>query len=168
MKRVFLLMLSAMVLLTSCGTNPTIKKVEKYIDIDLSSADVISEHESHGGFNGDGTTFLSLQCIGEIGAEIAENDSFRKLPLSADIGIMLYGSDYVMYSETSRSPLSDGDHSPLFPKIENGFYYFLDLYPQESKEPFDTDGFLDRYSFNFVIAIYDSDTDILYFCKFDT
>ena len=168
MKRIVLLILCGLFLLTSCGVSSAVRKVEKYIDIELSTAEVLSEYETHGGFHGDGTTFITLRCDKEAAAEIEESESFHKLPLSADVGIMLYGSDYVLYSKVSRSPLSDGELNPLFPEIENGYYFFLDRHPDASGESFDATELLDRYSYNFIVAIYDSDSDILYFCKFDT
>ena len=48
------------------------------------------------------------------------------------------------------------------PEIQNGYYRLIDRHS-------DTDtGILDRYSFNFTLGVYDSDTNTLYCCEVDT
>ena len=53
------------------------------------------------------------------------------------------------------------------PSIDNGYYMFEDRH-SESKDSRDDSELFDRYSFNFSIAIYDCDTDKLYYFEFDT
>ena len=53
------------------------------------------------------------------------------------------------------------------PQIENGYYYFYDRH-DEATDPYDDSEFLARFSFNFTLAIYDSDTNTLYLCEYDT
>ncbi len=38
----------------------------------------------------------------------------------------------------------------------------------DSTDPYDDSNVLARASFNFTIALYDAETDILYYCEFDT
>ena len=54
-----------------------------------------------------------------------------------------------------------------WPKIKNGVYKFVDRH-SESKNISDDSEMLDRYSFNFSIAVYDLDSDILYYFEMDT
>ena len=63
--------------------------------------------------------------------------------------------------------LTDDNNNPVIPQIENGYYYFLDRHSR-SVDSYDDSDVLDRYSFNFTIAIYDADNDILYYVEFDT
>ena len=50
----------------------------------------------------------------------------------------------------------------MIPKIENGYYFFKDRQADKDKE------ILDRYSFNFTVAVYDNDNNKMYFCELDT
>lgn len=49
------------------------------------------------------------------------------------------------------------------PKVENGGYYFIDRQQDTERA-----GLLYRRSYNFSLAIYDSDENILYYCEIDT
>ena len=53
------------------------------------------------------------------------------------------------------------------PQIENGYYNFYDR-ASKNKNNNDDSKLFDRYSFNFSLAIYDADTDRLYYFEFDT
>ena len=53
------------------------------------------------------------------------------------------------------------------PAIYNGYYMFEDRH-SESKDSRDDSELFDRYSYNFSIAIYDCDTDKMYYFEFDT
>ena len=53
------------------------------------------------------------------------------------------------------------------PKIENGYYLFIDRHDSVTDEHSDEDLF-SRYSFNFTIAFYDLDTNNFYYYEFDT
>ena len=53
------------------------------------------------------------------------------------------------------------------PKIKNGYFMFEDRH-YKSKDSKDDTELFDRYSFNFSIAIYDCDTDIMYYFEYDT
>ena len=58
--------------------------------------------------------------------------------------------------------LTDADGTPLVPEIQTGYYRLLDR--QHNKET----PLLERFSFNFTLALYDTDTDRLYVCELDT
>ena len=53
------------------------------------------------------------------------------------------------------------------PAIDNGYYMFKDRH-SESKDSRDDSELFDRNSYNFSIAIYDCDTDKMYYFEFDT
>jgi len=60
-----------------------------------------------------------------------------------------------------------GDGTPAIPEVDNGYYYFRDRHYQ-STDPTDDSGVLGRASYNFTIAIYDTDSKILYYMELDT
>ena len=53
------------------------------------------------------------------------------------------------------------------PKIENGYYYFLDRH-NESNDKYDDTNLNNRASWNFTLAIMDIDTNIIYYYELDT
>ena len=70
----------------------------------------------------------------------------------------------------SNCPLSH--HSNLaeeakMPKIENGYYIFYDR-SDESTNNEDDSELINRHSYNFSMAVYDSDTNRMYYFEYDT
>lgn len=63
--------------------------------------------------------------------------------------------------------IHDSDYNPVVPKIENGYYCFVDRHSQ-SKDKKDDSPLLNRYSINCSLAIYDTDTNLLYYLELDT
>lgn len=123
---------------------------------------VVEELDTHGGFLGDGLYYLILDCSAnkEKALEIVEH--WNKLPLSENLNLIMYGGekDGVAYGYE----LAEEAH---IPKIENGYYIFIDR-STESVDSADDSEILKRNSFNFSIAIYDCDTDKMYYFEFDT
>ena len=87
---------------------------------------------------------------------------WKKLPLSENLNLIMYGGekDGVIYAHN----LSSEAHMP---KIENGYYIFEDRHSESSDSKDDSELF-ERFSYNFSIAIYDTDTDRMYYFEFDT
>ena len=83
------------------------------------------------------------------------------MPLSANLEYVIYGGER---NGTTRRGLNEEAKIPV---IENGYYMFMDR-SSESTDNTDDSMLLSRYSFNFTIAIYDTDTDILYYFEYDT
>ena len=54
------------------------------------------------------------------------------------------------------------------PEIKNGVYKFVDRYNGYLKDRSDDSEILDRSSFNFSIAVYDLDSNTLYYFERDT
>ncbi|MDD3394496.1 MAG: hypothetical protein PHG19_07640 [Anaerotignum sp.] len=157
------------VLLSSCGSNGSDKEqkqISKELGIDVSDGTVMKSSDTHGGFHGDGTTFIELSFSDEnCLEEIKKNSDWKQLPLTDNLTALVYGK---VIGQTSEGPyLTDENSDTLFPKIQNGYYYFCDTHTESVNHEDDSD-VLNRYSFNFTIAIYDNDTEILYFSKFGT
>ena len=58
--------------------------------------------------------------------------------------------------------LNDGSGNPLFPEVAQGYYRLIDRQDDTEQD------ILERYSFNFTVAVYDSEENILYYGKQDT
>ena len=123
---------------------------------------VVDELDTHGGFLGDGSYYLILDCSQNREKALEKVAGWKKLPLSENLDLIMYGGnrDGVGYSYNLAEEAG-------IPKIENGYYFFEDRHSESNNSEDDSELF-DRYSFNFSIAIYDSDTDKLYYFDFDT
>ena len=155
--------------MTGCGAEKTGNvqhEISNVIGIDISDGEVISESDSHGGFHGDGSTVIVIQFADtSCSDQIAKNGEWNTLPLTDNLTALVYG---IHAENSSVGPMiHGGDGIPVVPEIENGYYYFLDRHSQ-STDPKDDSGVLDRASYNFTIAIYDADTQMLYYLELDT
>ena len=132
----------------------TITKVE----LDLSGGTVVSELDTHGGFQGDGDTFV-VMTFPQTDRPALEREMtgpyWHPLPLTDNLARVTYN-------------LALGvDGEPFFPEVDQGCYYFRDRH-SESQDPTDESGLFNRGSWNFTLAIYDSQTGTLYYYELDT
>lgn len=145
--------------------NKPLFDISEMIGIEILDEDMnmINHIETHGGFHGDGTTFYSMEITNNDTVEEIKSE-WKELPLTENLTALVYGLE----DETSSiGPYISEDGEALFPKVKNGYYYFYDRH-SDSKDHFDDTNVLARHSFNFVIAIFDTDTNRLYYSKFDT
>ncbi len=166
--KLFLRYITVIVLLLSLSScsNPyneeiykqnNLKSVSESIGIDITGCSIGQYIENHAAF-GDGTTFVKALITDTESVEIISG-FWKPLPLSESLSEFAYGTE-------ERAAFSC-DGKQLFSFVENGYYYFYDNH-SESTDPYDDTDLLNRYSVNFEMAIFDSDTNILYYCKFDT
>lgn len=161
----------AAMLLAGCGGSAGIKSgISKRLSLDCSSAEITESYDSHGGFLGDGTSFYALQFAdGSQVAQISGSTEWKPLPLTDTLKTVAWG---LQDDEHDFAPMiikdNDWDH-PLIPHVENGYYFFRDRHSYAT-DPKDDSMLLDesRPSYNFTLAIYDTDTDILYYSELDT
>lgn len=111
---------------------------------------VVEEQDTHGGFHGDGSYYLVLDCSNHAEAALNIVERWNKLPLSENLDMFIYGEEVAQ-----------------LPRIENGYYCFQDRHP-EAINPSDDSELFSRWSFNFSLAVYDSDTNMFYYFEFDT
>lgn len=134
-------------------------QVSRALGVNASAGTVVSASDSHGGFHGDGLTFIELSFPDDsFGTSI--QDRWHPLPLSGNLNAFIYGSPGAVPSITQ-------DGVNCFPPVQNGCYYFKDRHSQSTDPQSDHDLFR-RNSFNVTFALYDADTRTLYYCKFDT
>lgn len=82
--------------------------------------------------------------------------------MSENLSLMFYGGERDgMYYDFNLADEAN------MPKVEHGFYYFQDRHSKSTDSSSDVEIF-DRGSYNFSLAVYDSDTDRLYYFELDT
>jgi len=166
MKRL-LFIISALILifsLVTCGSQNPQKTISRELGIDVSGGKITAHSDTHGGFQGDGTTFIALEFTGdEVLEQISENGQWKPFPLDDTANALLYGT----FHDIARSGpyVVDGEGNPLVPDIQDGYYRLIDRHTDAGKGEEDI---LHRFSFNFTLAIFDTGTNTLYFCKLDT
>lgn len=123
---------------------------------------VVEELDTHGGFLGDGSYYLILDCSDNKDKALEKLKDWNKLPLSENLKLIMYGGEKngVKYGYD----LAEDAHMPV---IDNGYYMFEDRH-SESKDSKDDTELFDRHSYDFSIAVYDCDTDRMYYFEFDT
>ena len=172
---VILLTASACLLLTGCGlwdylfvgTATEHEILSKGLGMDLSEAEIRTYEDTHGGFHGDGETYAELIFSNDAFCSAIENDArWKKLPLTPTLDVVVYGG-MLTNGESWSSFIKDDDGNLLVPTVTEGYYYFYDR-SAESKDPTDDSEILDRYSVNFTLAIYDAETNTLYYYEIDT
>ncbi|MBQ6293943.1 MAG: hypothetical protein IJK77_08835 [Lachnospiraceae bacterium] len=156
--RLLILLLTLCFTLSGCGVTVNIHKV--YMGFNKDDYTIVAEEDTHGGFLGDGSYYLILDCSANAEKALDIVKEWNPMPLSENLDLIMYGGerDNVIYGYE----LAEEAH---WPKIEHGYYKFKD---EQSDDPADDSGLFDRYSYNFEIAVYDTDTDFFYFFKFDT
>ena len=143
------------------------KPIDNYTDITTpyfgftkKDFSVIEELDTHGGFQGEGSHYLILDCSDNKEKALEIVKDWKKLPLSKNLNHIMYGEEDINY----EIDLAEKAH---IPKIVNGYYIFEDS-QLEDKDNRDDSELFNRSSFNFEIAIYDCDADRMYYFEFDT
>lgn len=151
------------IIFSGCGGKKSTEEyVSKQLNCSLPAAEKVESSDTHGGFHGEGE-YTAAICFDTVhGEELAEQlqstDGWKVLPLEEELELLMYGG--------SRGGSSYGYYfadKAGIPKIENGCYYFIDR--QQDTERTEL---LYHRSYNFSLAIYDLDENILYYCEIDT
>ena len=143
--------------------------VSRTLEVDVSGGEVVAQTDTHGGFHGDGTTYLALRFADDaLQEQIEASEAWRAFPLDDTVRALVYGiegeADGVSWCVGPY--LTDADGEALVPEIEEGYYRLIDHQAEEGKAT--GADILHRASFNFALGLYDSREDILYFCELDT
>lgn len=157
MRRHFLsAILIGILLLVGCSASGSLSR-ELGVDIPAEARRV--EYDSHGGFHGDGRTYLELSF--DVGAgetlegEIQKSGRWKALPLSENLRRLA----------ENAMPQEGGYTSPATAAL--GYYRFIDRH-SESTNPQDDAGVLGRPSCNYTLAVYDARREVLYYVALDT
>ena len=105
---------------------------------------------------------MKATCPDDFETEIKESVSWHKLPLSENLNLIMYGGSlnetYYGYELANEAGI---------PKIENGYYVFVDKH-KKSKDIYSDKDLFNRASFNFIVALYDEESNSFYYYEFDT
>jgi len=146
------------IVLSGCGFGAN--RHQLYMGFDKSEYTIVAEEDTHGGFHGDGSYYLILDCSSNAEKALDIAREWNPMPLSENLNLIMYGEE--RDGMTYGYELAEEAH---WPKIEHGYYKFID---EQSDDPADDSGLFGRYSFNFEIAAYDTDTNLFYYFRFDT
>ena len=134
------------------------RHISRTLGIDASDAVVEVSYDDHSGFHGDGTGYAVLLFSDDsLEEKIAAPGGWRRLPLTDNLQTLIYGTR----TETAATGPFIGI---TFPKVEEGYWYFYD---RQGETESDAD-VLDRNSYNYTFAIYDTENNTLCFCEYDT
>ena len=171
----FIILIIALFAITSCSVTewllfPTATEEEiisEKIGRDISDGEITVFEDSHGGFHGDGSLYAEVSFYDSSFYNQVSRE-WKSLPLGEDLRIACYGG--TDKNENSCAPhIRDVEGNARIPQIKDGYYYFIDNYTAEHvTDRFDESEFLYRSSVNYTLAIYDSDTKILYVFEYDT
>jgi len=129
---------------------------ETYFGFSKDDFTIVDEADSHG----DGSYYLILDCSENREKAVENIKGWKQLPLSSKLQLIMYGDESGAYGYNLAEVAK-------IPEVTNGYYYFCDRHA-ESTDSSDDTNLLARASFNFTLAIYDSDTDRMYYFEFDT
>ncbi len=169
MKRaVSLAIVCCLMCLTACSYYfDEIAVISDALGIDVSQGELKIYNDTHGGFHGDGELYVEMVFSDDAFTDrIKLSGEWSALPLPLTLRIVAYGGK-LEGGSSYHSFIDDPDGENLIPLISNGYYYFRDR-SSESRDERDPSQILDRYSYNFTLAIYDIDTRTLYFYEIDT
>lgn len=145
----------------ACTKESTEKYVARKTGLDLSHCEIEKDKDTHGGFHGDGEMLAIFNCNNKDEKIINQINNWDSLPLTENLELIMYGGkkDGITYNYKLAS--ENG-----IPKITNGYYNFINRHSSALNES--DDDIFNKYSFNFTIVLYDSDTQKMYYYEFDT
>lgn len=152
----------AIFLLSGMGEDGATGRVESALGLRLAGqAKAVRSMDSHGGFHGDGLTYIELELLDSEGLETALDDApgWHSLPLSEAAETVFYGIERGAYAHTACVP-----EGVRIPAVADGFWRLIDRQEGEPEHIFDAS----RYSCNFTAALVDFDRSRLYFLELDT
>lgn len=167
MKKIIYLLLIATVICSLIGCtilsrdSNTNKYIKRKINVDISDCNIIVDNYKKG-FFGDGDYFVKANCSNNSENMIKQLSSWKQLPLSENLQLIMYGGKkgnvYYSYDFAKKAGI---------PEIKNGLYFFIDRH-DESKDKYSDKYLFTRSSHNFTIAMYDLDSNILYYYEDDS
>lgn len=125
-----------------------------------ASAQILSGSDDHGAFQGDGRAWYEVDTAGTAFDPLPTD--WKPLPLSGDAESAFYGSSAIV-GDIKRTILPALPKGAKLPEVKNGFWFFDDHCGDECSA-FDES----RLSLSFTAALYDADTETLYYLDVDS
>ncbi len=119
------------------------------LSVDFSEGEVINSFDTHGGFHGDGVTYLEMKMPYSFEDQLEYNEKWHSLPMPENIREIC---DLKIDKHNGKNSES------TVPDVRSGYFYYLD---RDTHNSFD-------FPMNFTVAVYDCDTYMIYYCKIDT
>ena len=162
MKYIKLITIAIVICLVFSACSTIDNRRTNYFGFNANDFIIVEEEDTHGGFLGDGSYYLILDCSENTSKAYEIIKYWKKLPLSDNLNLAMYGGnkDGVIYGYN----FAEEAHLPI---VTNGVYKFVDRHTESDCKSDDTK-LLSRYSFNFSLAVYNFDTDTLYYYELDT
>ncbi len=130
-------------------------EIENYIPIFAK----MDRKNTHGGFHNDGELlekiYFSENQANNFINKVEENVNWRKLPITERL-----------YNKVCKSAIEEEMN---IPEVSNGYWFVLDRH-SEAKDKYNEKDIFDdeRHSYNFTVAVFDMDRNILYIYELDT
>lgn len=154
---------------SACSSVDFTEDVTEKIGLDVSAGKEVTVSDTHGGFHGDGTTYGVLEFSDDkLEKKIKDDENWRKLPLDEGAETLAHGTKRETGGtvESSGPYMTDDEGNALMPKVENGYYFLLNK--ENNKISITCEEIKNASSLNVILAIYDTDKRMLYFCELDT
>ncbi|MBQ8000311.1 MAG: hypothetical protein IJ298_03730 [Ruminococcus sp.] len=150
-------MISVLLIIVLClSVSGCLQREQTYFGFDKEEFTIVKETDTHGGFLGDGEYYFVLDCSANAQKARELVSGWKKLPLSDNITHFMPSDEH-----------EDGSYYYRFPEINNGVYLFYDRH-YEAVDPYSDADYQNRHSVNYSIAVYDYDTERLYYYEHDT
>ena len=161
-KTIIVIMIGLAIVMTACNYSDDLDYINDKLGLNLSEEDMIYNKSDEGGWFGDGLILKKFKIKdNETKNKITRNKEWNKKP-KAIINALLYG--YETKKTGCASFVSDENYVPYLPHFKNAYYFF------ENKQDKNRDSLkiLNAPSLDFIIAVYDLDEDIFYYCEYDS
>lgn len=153
--------------LPGCGGTDRSAYIGGQIGISLPRGVSIKYTDSHGGFHGDGDLYAIVSFPDDETAA-RFSDGIEKAgwqtALSDEMYPWFYGGDVTIEGKASSTDGYFHDMGLDVPAVKDGYFFYRDRYLEQYGEACS----FAPYTQNFTIAIFDADTDKLYFIEGDS
>lgn len=142
-------------ILGACGQTVSYPaRIHALCGLDIAGSALISSKDTHDGFHGDGATVVQYDCTPIADAVLRKSESWAVLPMTENLHKIMYEDGYSLAAKYG------------IPTVSHGRYFFVDS--QAEADTHSDANLLARPSFNFTLVILDTDSNQLYFFKYDT
>lgn len=153
--------------LTGCGISYSSVQMElsQTLGVDLSQGKLVETQDSHGGFHGDGERWVTLSFANnDLSQVLEEEEAWQKVPLPESLEILLYGKT----KTEGTASIQEGPYAMWeIPRVSKGYYFFRDRHGEATATE-NLEQVLKRGSFNYTVALYDTENKTLYYYELDT
>ena len=158
-KTAFVVSSVALILLifSACGSKDAKQLVKQELMLNTEKSTVILYKDTHSGIHGDGHTSIVLQFEDNFVLDRIKTDpAWKKYPLDDTMKALIDSVSTIMDEDFSE------EQNLQASRIENGYYTLIDRQEKQEKS------ILERHSYNYTMAIYDTVNHTLFYFALDT